>query len=224
MSVGMLFAILKANKMLIKPKRNYVTTTNSYHRFYKHKNLIENKLIDRPEQVWVADITYVGNRKNPVYLSLITDAYSKKIMGYHLGNTLETKQSLRALKKAVKNRIYPDLELIHHSDKGLQYCSDNYQNMLSKYKIKCSMTEQYDPYQNAIAERINGIMKQEFLMNTQELDIKTMGKIIKESVNIYNSERPHLSCNLLTPNEMHKQNVIERKTYKVKTIQQAIAC
>ncbi len=96
-----------------------------------------------------------------MYLSLITDAYSKKIMGYHLGNTLETKQSFRALKKAVKNRIYPNSELIHHSDKGLQYCSDTYQNMLSKYKIKCSMTEQYDPYQNAIAERINGIMKQE---------------------------------------------------------------
>ncbi len=119
----------------------------------------------------------------------------------------------------MKNRIYPNLELIHHSDKGLQYCSDNYQNMLSKYKIKWSMTEQYTPYQNAIAERINGIMKQEFLMNTKDLDIKTMGKIIKESVNIYNSERPHLSCNLLTKNEMHKQNVIERKTYKVKTIQ-----
>ncbi len=133
-ALNVLFAILKADKMLVKPKRNYVTTTNSYHRFYKHKNLIENTLIDRPEQVWVADITYVCNWKNPMYLSLITDAYSKKIMGYHWGNTLETKQSLRALKKAVKNRIYPNLELIHHSDKGLQYCSDNYQNMLLKYK------------------------------------------------------------------------------------------
>ena len=95
-----LFAILKANHLLIKPKRSYHITTNSHHRFRKHKNLIEQLTIERPEQVWVSDITYVGNRQNPMYLSLVTDAYSKKIMGYDLDNTLQVKASLRALKSA----------------------------------------------------------------------------------------------------------------------------
>ncbi len=125
-----LFRILKANKMLIKPKRNYTITTNSYHRFYKHKNMIEHLDIDRPEQVWVADITYVGNRQNPMYLSLITDAYSKNIVGYHLANSLETKQCIQVLKKAIKSRKYPNQNLIHYSDRGLQYCSDAYQKII----------------------------------------------------------------------------------------------
>ena len=135
-----LFAILKVNRMLIKPKRNYKITTNSYHRFKKHKNLIADTEIHRPEQVWVADITYVGNRQNPMYLSLITDAYSKKIMGYNLSNTLETIQSKKALKQALKNRKHLTKQLIHHSDRGLQYCSDSYQKLLLKNNIQCSMT------------------------------------------------------------------------------------
>lgn len=105
--------------MLINPKRSYHITTNSHHRFRKHKNRIEGLVIDRPEQVWVADITYVGNRSNPMYLSLITDAYSKKIKGYHVSNSLETKASLKALKMAINNRKYPNQLLIHHSDRGL---------------------------------------------------------------------------------------------------------
>jgi transposase InsO family protein len=103
-----LFNILKANHMLIKPKRSYHITTNSHHRFHKHKNLIEHLDIIRPEHVWVADITYVGNRNNPMYLALITDAYSKKIKGYNVSNTLETKGGLAAIKMAVKNREYPN--------------------------------------------------------------------------------------------------------------------
>jgi transposase InsO family protein len=211
-----LFAILKANKMLIKPKRSYHITTNSHHRFRKHKNLIKHQLTTRPEQVWVADITYVGNRQNPMYLSLITDAYSRKIVGYHIDNTLEVNASLKALKQAVKNRCYPDYKLIHHSDRGLQYCSKPYQEVLRKHKIQCSMTESYDPYQNAIAERINGILKQEFLINSQETDITTMKRIVKQSIDIYNAKRPHLSCNMLTPEQMHKQRDIKPKTYKKK--------
>ncbi|MGY6648600.1 IS3 family transposase [Wenyingzhuangia sp. IMCC45574] len=171
-----LFKILKANHLLIKPKRSYHITTNSHHRFRQHKNLIEHLSITRPEQVWVSDITYVGNRQNPMYLSLTTDAYSKKIMGYSLDNTLEVNASIKALKKAVKNRVYPKNQLIHHSDRGLQYCSNRYQEILKKAKIKCSMTESYDPYQNAIAERVNGILKQEFLINTSKLNIRLMSK------------------------------------------------
>ena len=226
LSVGRdyLFTILKANKMLIKPKRNYTITTNSYHRFRKHKNLIEYTTIHRPEQVWVADITYVGSRQNPMYLSLITDAYSKKIVGYNLANTLQTTQTIKALKQAINNRVYPTQPLIHHSDRGLQYCSDSYQKLLHKNSIQCSMTEQYDPYQNAIAERINGILKQEFLVQNQNTDLKTMKQIVTQSIAIYNTKRPHISCELLTPEQMHKQCKIKRKTYKKKISQQTYVC
>lgn len=210
--------------MLIKPKRNYTITTNSYHRFTKHKNLIEYTTIHRPEQVWVADITYVGSRQNPMYLSLITDAYSKKIVGYNLANTLQTTQTIKALKQAINNRVYPTQQLIHHSDRGLQYCSDSYQKLLGKNSIQCSMTEQYDPYQNAIAERVNGILKQEFLVQNQNTDLKTMKQIVTQSIAIYNTKRPHISCELLTPEQMHKQCKIKRKTYKKKISQQTCVC
>ena len=214
-----LFQILKANHMLIQPKRSYHITTNSHHRFRKHKNLIEHLELLRPEQVWVADITYVGNRKNPMYLALITDAYSKKIKGYNVSNTLETKGCLNALKMAHRNREY-DHDLIHHSDRGLQYCSIEYQKLINKRNIKCSMTESYDPYQNAVAERINGILKQEFLMNTKNIDLKSMRTLIKQSIEIYNNYRPHLSCSMITPKQMHKQNSIKIKSYKNKNLRE----
>lgn len=211
-----LFSILKANHMLIKPKRAYHITTNSHHRFRKHKNLIEGLTINRPEQVWVADITYVGNRNNPMYLALITDAYSKTIKGYNLSNSLETKGSLNALKMAVKKREYPKEQLIHHSDRGLQYCSNEYQKLIHRKAIQCSMTESYDPYQNAVAERINGILKQEFLINTNNVTLKTMKILVKQSVDIYNSKRPHWSCYMLTPNQMHKQKRIKIISVRLK--------
>ncbi|WP_442266462.1 IS3 family transposase [Tenacibaculum sp. ZS6-P6] len=218
-----LFDILRANKLLIKRQKSYHITTNSHHRFRKHTNLIENLEINRPEQVWVADITYLGNRKNPMYLSLITDAYSKKIIGYHLDKTLEVSSTVKALEIAMKNRVYPEKELIHHSDRGLQYCSNIYQNILSKHNIKCSMTESYDPYQNAIAERVNGILKQEFFIATTNLDIKIMKKIVKQSITIYNSKRPHWSCHFKTPNQAHQQNKMKIKSYRKKTSSKAIA-
>ncbi|MCF6181636.1 MAG: DDE-type integrase/transposase/recombinase [Lutibacter sp.] len=203
--------------MLIKPKRSYHITPNSHHRFRKHKNRIEYLEIVCPEQVWVADITYVGHRNNPMYLALITDAYSKKIKGY---NSLETTGSLKALKMAIKNRNYPNQELIHHSDKGLQYCSNKYQKVIYKNNIKCSMTESYGPYLNAVAERINGILKQEFLFNTLNLDLKTMKILVKQSVKICNQNRPHWYCNMLTPNQMHQQKNIKIKTYKTKNLRE----
>lgn len=215
-----LFTILKANHMLINPIRSYHITTNSHHRFRKHKNLIEFTDIVKPEQVWVADITYVGNRNNPLYLSLITDAYSKKIVGYNVSDSLATQGSLSALKMAVKNRKYVDSKLIHHSDRGLQYCSNDYQAFINRKKIKCSMTESYDPYQNAIAERVNGILKQEFLINTKNINLKTMKLLVKQSIDIYNNKRPHWSCNMFTPNQMHKQSKVKIKTYKNKILQE----
>lgn len=210
-----LFAIMRANHMSIIPKRQYHITTDSHHRFRKHKNLIEDLAVKRPEQVWVSDITYIGTRKNPMYLALVTDAYSKKIMGYDVSNSLDTSGALRALKTALKERIYKKA-LIHHSDRGLQYCSFEYQGVLSDKDVKTSMTEQYDPYQNAVAERINGIIKHEFLNGIKVQDIELMEKIVNQSIQIYNEERPHLSCHFYTPNQMHQQSKIKIKTYKMK--------
>ena len=212
----MLFRILKANHMLVKPQRSYHVTTNSHHRFRKHKNLIENIVAERPEQIWVSDITYVGNRQNPMYLALITDAYSKKIVGYDLSNSLEVTGSLRALKMAVKSREYKSNDLIHHSDRGFQYCCNEYQILLKASTITCSMTETYDPYANAVAERVNGILKAEFIGYKNKCSLSTMDKLIKNSIRIYNDKRPHYSNYYKTPKEMHKQCEIKMRTYKNK--------
>ena len=212
----MLFRILKANHLLIQPKRRYHITTNSHHRFRKHKNLIENVVPEKPEQIWVSDITYVGNRQNPMYLALVTDAYSKKIMGHDLSSSLDVSGSLRALKMAVKNRKYKNNIVTHHSDRGLQYCSNEYQDLLKRSKLNCSMTESYDPYANAVAERVNGILKGEFLGYKNKCSLPTMDKLIKNSIDIYNERRPHFSCFYKTPMQMHQQNEIKIKTYKNK--------
>ncbi|MFT7196031.1 MAG: putative transposase [Marinoscillum sp.] len=164
--------------------------------------------------MWVSDITYIGNRDNPMYLSLITDAYSKKIMGYNVSNSLSAQGAVSALEKAIKNRQCTDKQLIHHSDRGLQYCCDDYQEVLSKNHIVCSMTEKYDPYQNAVAERVNGILKQEFIKGILLKDVSLMDKLIEQSIEIYNQERPHYSCFMKTPEYMHKQQSIRIRTYK----------
>jgi len=218
LSVGRdkLFKILRANQMLIKPKKKYHITTNSHHRFRKYKNQIKEIEFIRPEQVWVSDITYIGNRKNPSYLALITDAYSKRIMGYNVSNSLNVKGSLMALEMALKNRVYKNEPVIHHSDRGLQYCSNEYQKILESNDISPSMTEQYDPYENAIAERINGILKQEFSIDKYDTDLETKVKLVQNAIKIYNNCRPHLSNYMLTPNQMHKQKKLKRKQYKSK--------
>lgn len=211
------FDILRANHLLIVPKRCYKTTTNSKHLFRKHKNLILGNIPTSPEQIWVSDITYIGGRDNHTYLTLITDAYSKRVVGYDLSNSLDVSGCLRALKMANKGRLYPNRELIHHSDRSVQYCYDDYQKALKRFKINVSMTESYNPYANAVAERINGILKQEFCLENYRTDVKTMCKIIDESVDLYNSVRPHLSCGMLTPNQMHLQGTRKIKTYRKNT-------
>jgi len=215
------FDILRANHLLIKPKRQYHITTNSHHRFRKHKNLVEEIKVSRPEQVWVSDITYVGDRIHPQYLALITDSYSKKIVGHDVSNSLSVEGSVRALRMAIKNRKYKNEDLIHHSDRGLQYCSDQYQEILIKNTVKCSMTEKYDPYQNATAERVNGILKQEFILGIKVRDLELMKYLVKESIKIYNNERPHLSCEMQTPEFMHQQSDIVIKTYKTKRVEKS---
>ena len=216
------FNILRANHLLIQPKRSYHVTTNSHHRFRKHKNLLPEISINRPEQVWVSDITYIGKREKPCYLSLVTDAYSKKIIGYFVADNLHTESSLKALKMAVKTRMNKALALIHHSDRGLQYCADDYQKVLLKNNIQSSMTNNGDPYENAVAERINGILKQEFFIDTYHQNIEIMRIIVEQSVKIYNNQRPHYSNYMLTPEQMHKQSKIQMRTYKTKSSSKSI--
>lgn len=210
------FDILRANHLLIQPKRRYHITTNSHHRFRKYQNQILDLEINRPEQVWVSDITYIGKRENPCYLSIITDAYSKKIMGHYVADNLNTESSLKALKAAVKQRRDKNSPLIHHSDRGIQYCANDYQNVLNKNEILCSMTQNSDPYENAVAERINGILKQEFMIDKYKQKLNIMKSVVKQAVNTYNKQRPHYSNYMLTPNQMHMQKQIKMRTYKTK--------
>jgi len=216
------FDILRANHLLIKPKRSYHITTWSHHRFRIHPNRIKDMNIHRPNQVWVSDITYIGKREKPCYLSLITDAYSKKIVGYEVSDTMCTGNTVKALKMAQRQRKSTE-NLIHHSDRGLQYCSDEYQYYLSKFKIDCSMTQNSDPYENAIAERVNGILKQEFMIDTYHKFLPLMKEIVSEAINIYNSDRPHWSNHMLTPNQMHQQSNLKYKTYQTKNSSNRLA-
>ena len=208
--------ILRANHLLIVPRRSYHVTTNSHHRFRKHQNQILDLRITRPEQVWVSDITYIGKREKPCYLCLITDAYSKRIMGFSVADNMNTESNLVALKSALKKRRNKSLSLVHHSDRGLQYCATEYQKLLDKSGIKCSMTQNSDPYENAVAERINGILKQEFDIDKYHQDLPIMKKIVKQAIEVYNDKRPHYSNFMLTPNQMHLQSEIKMRTYKTK--------
>jgi transposase InsO family protein len=211
-----LFNFLRAENLLIKPKRSYVKTTNSRHWMKKYPNLTKDMELNRPEQLWVSDITYIKTETGHEYLSLITDAYSKKIMGYELLDNLSSAGPLRALENALKNRKYNN-ELIHHSDRGLQYCSSDYIEMLKRNNIKISMTENGDPYENAVAERVNGILKYEFLIIDGFKDHLQALRVIDESIGIYNEKRPHMSCHMLTPNRAHLQQDVKLKKWKKKT-------
>lgn len=151
----------------------------------------------------------------PCYLSLITDVYSKKIVGYDVSNSLDSNGVCRALNLAIKLSKVKLNELIHHSDRGLQYCSKDYQKILNKQSIKCSMTNNGDPYENAIAERINGILKQEFAIDSYNLELSVIKKLIKQIVDIYNNFRPHWSNYMMTPNQMfNTQNIVFREYKK----------
>lgn len=211
-----LFRMLREENLLILKRKKYTKTTNSKHWMRKYPNLIKEIIPQRPEQIWVADITYLDTTENNSYLHLITDAYSKQIMGYELSKDLAATSTLKALKMALKNRKYPNEQLIHHSDRGLQYCSAIYIDLLNKNEIKISMTENGDPYENAIAERINGILKDEFGLGEKIENTLQAAKQVMQSVEAYNQLRPHLSCQMLTPKQMHQQKRIKIKQWKTK--------
>lgn len=198
-----LFDLLRENRLLIEPRRQYTKTTHSKHWMRKHPNLYQEMTISRPEQAFVSDITYVESEQKVHYLSLVTDAYSRKIMGYELSDDMKTTSVVKALKRAIQGRLTKN-QLLHHSDRGLQYCAELYQNVLRKNNITPSMTDGYDCYQNALAERVNGILKQEFLLQKYK-DRSTLEKVLAESIYAYNHYRPHLSLGMKTPHEVHEK-------------------
>lgn len=209
-----LFEICRDHQMLIRPRRRYARTTDSNHHYHKWPNLIENMEITRPEQVWVSDITYIRTKNGFLYLSLVTDAYSRKLMGYHLSHTLEAKGAVAALKMAISQRQYPGQPLIHHSDRGVQYCCANYVKTLQNAKIEISMAEKGNPYQNAIAERINRTIKEQLLMDQVFDNYKQAIAQLIQSVKIYNHRRPHTSCSKLTPQTAHETTEPLTKNWK----------
>lgn len=217
-----LFLLLMEEGLLVKKRKRKVSTTNSRHRFRKYPNLVRELELVRSEQLWVCDITYIALQKSFCYLSLITDAYSKKIVGYNLEATLETEGCLKALAMALSTRSRSAKQaLIHHSDRGIQYCSNAYVQLLLASHISISMTEKSDPYENAIAERINGILKHEFNLGKTFQNIYQAACVVQESINLYNSKRPHSSISYLTPDKVHAQkNNIRRqwKTYRKNVI------
>lgn len=209
-----LFHLLRREGLLISKRKKYTKTTNSRHWMRKYPNLTANLQLTRPEQLWVSDITYVDTAQDGnTYLHLVTDAYSKQIMGYELCGDMESKSTLKALKMALGNRRYGH-PLIHHSDRGLQYCSRIYVDELERNGIMISMTENGDPYENATAERINGILKGEFGLGDVLNNLSEAKALAKQGIAIYNRLRPHLSCRMLTPVQMHAQKNIEIRTYK----------
>lgn len=200
-----LFALLRAHRLLVKTKRAYHKTTNSHHRFRCHPNLIKGGIVaERPNQVWVADITYLPTEAGESYLSLVTDAHSRKIVGYNIDDNMKTASVKRAFQNALLQNS-PRGKLIHHSDRGVQYCSAEYQQLHQKYNVCCSMTDGYDCYQNALAERVNGILKNEYLLYKPR-DLNEAKRMVEESIDIYNRRRPHLSLRYKTPDEVHRAN------------------
>lgn len=199
-----LFDLLRSQQMLVEPRRKYKVTTNSKHRFNTYANLIKEKKIEGSNKVWVSDITYLRTRKGFCYLALITDAFSRKIVGYDVSNSLELEGCVRTLKKALKQLPFSH-DLIHHSDRGIQYCSNVYTDILSKNNIKISMAAKGNCYENAIAERVNGILKNEFYLDFYFNDINQVKKACAQAINLYNLKRFHLALQMKTPNEVHQE-------------------
>ena len=200
------FDLLRDNKLLIKQRKRHHVTTNSNHWMKKYPNLIKDIEPLGPNHVWVSDITYWKTKGGHYYISFITDAYSRKIVGYHVADTMEAIESATALKMAIKTLKISAEGLIHHSDRGSQYCSSMYVNMLKKEGIKISMTENGDPLENAIAERINGIIKGEYLFDYLIKTLLNAKEVLKSVVKLYNEDRPHSSIGNALPSQVHNND------------------
>lgn len=210
-----LFALLERNSLLVRRRRTKVRTTQSSHWLRKYPNLIRGLTVLKANRLWVSDITYVRTEMGFLYLFLITDAYSRRIMGYATSINMEAENAVAALRMALRTLNGVKLKnLIHHSDRGVQYCSGAYVKVLQKWSVKISMTENGDPLENAIAERVNGILKTEWIYD-QKFDTFEQGrKYISKIIRIYNSKRPHSSVEMMTPDEAHSKSGILKRKWK----------
>jgi transposase InsO family protein len=196
------FDLMRDEGLLIKRKRKYAKTTNSAHGFKTYNNKIKELEIIKPNQVWVSDITYISTREGFMYLALITDLFSRKIVGYDISDSLEAEGCKRALKRSL-SMVKKPKGIIHHSDRGIQYCCKEYIKLLKNHKMEISMAAKGDCYENAVAERVNGILKQEYELGSKFMTKEIAIKATKEAINLYNTRRLHRSINYKTPAEMY---------------------
>jgi transposase InsO family protein len=207
--------LLRNRGILVKKTKRYFVTTDSNHMFKKSSNLLTNLNITHSEQVFVSDITYIKTDAGHAYLALVTDAYSRKIMGWSLQDNMKVSMVKEALNMAYKNCNFSHKNIIHHSDRGIQYCCPDYSQFAENKGFILSTTQQYDPYKNAIAERINGILKYEFGLKATIKSVEIAQKMVKEAVALYNNDRMHWSLDLKTPQAVHLQyNIQKNKNYK----------
>jgi transposase InsO family protein len=198
------FDILRTSGLLVKKKRNGTKTTNSYHRFHVHRNELSGTEITGPNRAWCSDITYLRTEQGFRYLFLLTDFYSRKIVGWELSESLSMEGGIKALKRALKQCKTPE-GVIHHSDRGIQYCSNEYTRILLGNSMIISMTEENHCYENAMAERVNGILKDEYMLDSTFKNFYEAKKACSEAVELYNTKRPHWSLDLKTPEEVHRR-------------------
>lgn len=209
-----LFNLLRNNGLLVKKTKRFHITTDSKHFFYKSPNLLKDTEIKHSEQALVTDITYIKTDQGHAYLALATDPYSKKIMGYAIEDNMKVEMVKNALKMAYKNRMFKTEKIIHHSDRGIRYCCPDYSSFAENLGFTLSTTQQYDPYENAVAERVNGILKYEYGLKHSFVNLKEAQKAVKQAVEIYNTKRIHWSLDFKTPEEVHQQyNKIKYKSY-----------
>jgi len=209
-----LFDLLAANNLLVRRRKRKIYTTNSFHWLRKYPNMIIGLIPIRVNQLWVSDITYLQTASGYLYISFITDAFSHKIVGYHVAESLEAVASIKALEMALSNLKGAIEGLIHHSDRGIQYCSSDYVKLLQDNGIQISMTENGDPRENAVAERINGIIKGEYLECYQIDDLDEAKVLLDQVVQLYNNDRPHLSISNMRPSQVHQTNQKTCKLWK----------
>lgn len=214
-----LYELLRGHGLLVRPRRRHASTTNSRHRFEKWPYLLGDVATDGPEQAWVCDITYIRTTGGFLYLFLVTDVYSRQVMGHHLGTTLEAKGAVAALRMAISRRSHPQTPLIHHSDRGVQYCSANYVEILQEAGIAISMTEGASPHQNSIAERINRTFKEQLYMDQVFDSYEQARQRLTVAVETYNNRRPHRSCSNMPPALAHSTSeplTRDWKSYKAR--------
>jgi putative transposase len=220
MGRDLLFDLLRDNDLLIRNrKRSKPLTTDSRHWMRKYPDLAKDIILNHADELWVSDITYLQlSRKAFGYLSLVTDAYSRKIIGFCLSDNLSAQGPLSALQMALEGRTGTQ-PLIHHSDRGSQYCSDSYVTLLRQNNIGISMTQSGNPKDNAIAERVNGILKQELLMEVYP-GIRQARQSATTAIDIYNRVRPHSSIDMMTPEKAHTQTGLIRRRWKTRIYKQ----